>query len=94
MSNFSFDGDYFFPSILFKQDHNHPNDGPVWNPASGFERTSTGFRPSNDIRCLRGGCDINIAKDIEKNNQNIKLRVYINQLKKYMNYDSKTTNFE
>lgn len=90
MTNFSFNGDYFFPSTISKHDHNHPNDGSVWNPASGFESYSKGFRPSNDFRCLKGGCDINIAKDNDK----VKFRVYINKLKKYMNYDSKTTDFE
>ncbi|KAB1232557.1 hypothetical protein [Chryseobacterium viscerum] len=90
MSNFSFNGDYFFPSKLLAQDHNHPNDGLGWNPASGFEEYSKGFRPSYDVRCALGGCDINIAKD----NPTIKLRVYINKLKKYMNYDSQKTDFE
>jgi RHS repeat-associated protein len=90
MSNFSFNGDYFYPSTLFAQDHNHPNDGIGWNPASGFESSSKGYRPSGDVRCLKGGCDINVAKD----NPNVKLRVYISQLKKYMYYDSQKTNFE
>ncbi|WP_300690550.1 RHS repeat-associated core domain-containing protein [Chryseobacterium sp.] len=90
MPNFSFNNDYFFPSKLFAQDHNHPNDGLGWNPASGFEKYSKGFRPSYDVRCATGGCDINVAKD----NPTIKLRVYINQLKKYMNYDSQKTDFE
>ena len=90
MSNFSFNGDYFFPSKLFAQDHNHPNDGLGWNPASGFEKYSKGFRLSYDVRCALGGCDINLAKE----NTTIKLRVYINQLKKYMNYDSEKTDFE
>ncbi|WP_153395272.1 hypothetical protein [Chryseobacterium vaccae] len=90
MSNFSVNGDYFYPSTLFAQDHNHPDDGPIWNPASEFESYSKGFRPSGDVRCLLGGCDINVAKS----NPNVKLRVYIPQLKKYMNYDSKSTSFE
>lgn len=90
MSNFSINGDYFFPSKLYAHDHNHPADGLVLNPASGFESYSGGFRQSYDVRCLNGGCDINRARE----NPDVKLRFYINLLKRYMNYDSQKTNFE
>jgi len=86
MSNFSVNGNYFFPSKLYAQDHNHLAS----TPPSGFESYSGGFRPSGNVFCLTGNCDINVAKG----SLDVKLRVYINNKKKYIKYDGQSAGFE
>lgn len=87
MSNFSVGNDSFFPSMLTKQDHNHPF-GYQLSP-SGFDYGAKGFS-KNTFGCGKDNCDINVAK----NNDSVKLRMYSTQLKKYIKYDSSSAKIE
>jgi len=88
MSNFSVNGDSFYPSTLVAQDHNHPL-GKQGEPSGFLYSPKSGFR-INDFWCRGSKCDIDVAR----NNQASKLRVYDNLVKKYINYNSKGANYE
>lgn len=87
MTNFTVNGDSFFPSNLVKQDHNHPI-GFALSP-SGFVNTSKGFKV-NTFDCQTNTCDINTAAKWDK----IKFRMYSSQLKQYIKYNGQNADYE
>ncbi|MCS3531013.1 RHS repeat-associated core domain-containing protein [Chryseobacterium sp. JUb7] len=90
MSNFSVNGDHFFPSKLFAQDHNHPGLGDVAPSGYFYSKVKNQFM-INDFNCrASGGCDY--YNTLKPEYKDIKFRMYSKQYK-YVDYDSNGASF-